>query len=136
MQPLRKGLPSQGPALRPLDLSPAISAIQERHSGVDLDDVLPGFVVPNAMVDQGAEVGSLAVVDFDHGRGKIEQHALEPFPITLPGVAPDGLEKGIRGESDMAAGAIDPREMQAMLPDIEIGLTQARAIEDNGQTID
>jgi hypothetical protein len=88
------------------------------------------------MVDQGAEVSSLAIADFDDRGRKIEQYPFKPFSITLARISAYGLQKGIPGEADLAAGSVDPRKMQAMLPDIEVGLTQARTIEDNGQSID
>ena len=52
MQPLRKRLPSQCPALRPLDLSPAINAVKNRHTRIDLDHI--HFVVEENELDVDA----------------------------------------------------------------------------------
>ena len=114
MKPLRKGLPPQGPALRPLDLSPAISAVKNRYTRIDLDHKLHGDFITNPMVDQGAEVSSLAIADFDDRGRKIEQYPFKPFSITLACIAADGLQKGIPGEANLAAGSVDPGQMQAV----------------------
>lgn len=136
MEPLGQRLLPQGLPLRELDPRPTIHTVEQREPRIDLNDVFLRHFIPDAVVDERAEIGSSTVRDFDDGGCEVEQRALQPLTVALARAAADGLEEGIAREPDDLAGAVDPGDVEALLPDIEVVLGQTRTVEDESQPID
>jgi len=78
------------------------------------------------MVQDGAEVSAVPVLDLYHAGGQPGKRTFEPFMLALSGAPPNALQEMGGGELNPASESTGTGQLQRLLPNIQVRLVQLR----------